>query len=88
MTLTRNYVAIIINVEDKLNKQKAIGDSVIRNLLHMANKILLERNSQGMAVRNENQIVALLSFHSKLSSSNIVAEVKELAKNLQHEIQH
>ena len=39
-----------------------------------------------MAVRNENQIVALLSFHSRLSSSNIVAEVKELAKNLHHEI--
>ena len=82
----RNYIAIIINVEDKENKQKAIGESAIINLLHLANKILLERNSQGMAVRSENQIVALLSFQSKLSSSNSAAKVKELAEKLHHEI--
>ncbi|QIZ07781.1 GAF domain-containing protein [Priestia megaterium] len=83
----RNYVAILINFEDKLNEQKVISDHFIRNLLHMANT-LLGRNSQVMAVRNENQIVALLSLHSRVSSSNIIAELKELAKILQHEIKN
>ncbi|MEH7502522.1 helix-turn-helix domain-containing protein [Neobacillus drentensis] len=82
----RTYVAIIINFEDKLNEQKILGDHVLRNLLHMANMTLLERNTQGMAVRVENQIAALLSFHSRVSTSNIVAEIKEHAKKLQHEI--
>ncbi|MFL6556768.1 MAG: GAF domain-containing protein, partial [Bacillus sp. (in: firmicutes)] len=67
----RNYVAILINFEDKLNEQKVIGDHFIRNLLHMANT-LLGRNSQVMAVRDENQIVALLSLHSRVSSSNMI----------------
>lgn len=82
----RTYVAMIINFEDKLNEQKVLGEHVLRNLLHMSNKTLLGRNSQVMAVRVENQIVALLSFHSRVSSSNIVTETKELAKNLQHEM--
>ncbi|MFP5115312.1 helix-turn-helix domain-containing protein [Bacillaceae bacterium C204] len=82
----RTYVAIIINFEDKLNEKKVLGEHVLRNLLHMANITLLGRNSQVMAVRVENQIVALLSFHSRVSSSNIVAEVKELTINLQLEI--
>lgn len=84
----QNYVAIIINFEDQLNEQKVFGDYVIRNLLHMANMTLLGRNSQIMAVRDENQIVALLSLHSRVSSPNIVAEIKEHAKNLQHEIKN
>ncbi|MEH7303815.1 helix-turn-helix domain-containing protein [Neobacillus drentensis] len=82
----RTYVAMIINFEDKLNEQKVLGEHVLRNLLHMSNKTLLGRNSQVMAVRVENQIVALLSFHSRVPSSNIVAEIKELGKNLQQEI--
>ncbi|WP_066253173.1 helix-turn-helix domain-containing protein [Neobacillus drentensis] len=81
----RNYVAILINFEDKFNENKVISNHLIRNLLHMANSFL-GRNSQVMAVRAENQIVALLSLPSRVSSSNIFAEIKELAKNLQHEI--
>jgi sugar diacid utilization regulator len=81
-----NYVAIIINVKDKLNEQKVFSDPVIRNLLHMTNRTLLGRNFQVTAVRDKNQIVALLSLHSRVSSSNIVAELKELAKKLQLEI--
>ena len=84
----QNYVAMIIHFNDQLNEQKVFGDHVIKNLLHVANMTLLGRNSQGMAVRVENQIVALLSFHSGISSSNIVAEMKELAKNLQHQIKN
>ncbi|MEH6907938.1 helix-turn-helix domain-containing protein [Neobacillus drentensis] len=81
----RNYVAILINFEDKVNENKVIGNHLIRNLLHMANSFL-GRNSQVMAVRDENQIVSLLSLPSRVSSSNIFAEIKELAKNLQNEI--
>jgi sugar diacid utilization regulator len=83
-----NYVAIIINFKDKSNEQKVFGDPVIRNLLHMTNRTLLGRNLQVTAVRDKNQIVALLSLHSKVSSSNIVAEIKELSKKLQLEINH
>jgi sugar diacid utilization regulator len=81
----RNYVAILINFEDKFNENKVIANHLIRNLLYMANSFL-GRNSQVMAVRDENQIVALLSLPSRVSSSNIFAEIKELAKNLQNEI--
>ncbi len=84
----RNYVSIIIHFENKLNEQKVLVVSDIRNLLHMANRTLLGRNYQGMAVRNENQIAALLSLNTKVSSSNIVAEIKELAKNLEHKIKN
>lgn len=83
---TWNYVAIIINVKDKLNEQKVFSDPVIRNLLHLTNRTLLGRNLQVTAVRQKNQIVALLSLHSRVSSSNIVAEIKERAKKLQLEI--
>lgn len=81
-----NYVAIIIHVKDKVNEQKVFGDPVIRNLLHMTNMTLLGRNLQVTAVRDKNQIVALLSLHSKVTSSNTIAEVKELARKLQLEI--
>ena len=82
----RNYVAFIINVEDRSNVKK-VDDSALTNLLHMTNKLFLERNLQGMAVMNENQIVTLLSYQSKFSSSSIVVEVKKLAKTLQDRIQ-
>ncbi|WP_338452995.1 helix-turn-helix domain-containing protein [Niallia oryzisoli] len=80
-----NYVSIIIHLKD-LNEQKVIGDPIIRNLLHMTNMILHGRNYQVTAVRDENQMIALLSFPSRLSSSNRVVEIKELAKKLQQEI--
>ncbi|MFP7296272.1 helix-turn-helix domain-containing protein [Neobacillus niacini] len=83
-----NYIAIIINVKDKFNEQKVFGDPVIRNLLHMANRSLIGRNLQVTAVRNKNQIAALLSLHSKVTSSNIVADIKEMAKKLHLEIVH
>jgi sugar diacid utilization regulator/uncharacterized protein (DUF2164 family) len=86
--LNRNYIAIIIHVEDKNNAHKdVISESAINNLLYLTNKIFLKRNSQGMAVRNGNQIVVLLSCHSTSLSANVVAEMKELAANLQREIQ-
>ncbi|MFC3886068.1 helix-turn-helix domain-containing protein [Bacillus songklensis] len=83
---TRNYVAIIINFGDIPNKQKNLGDSMMRNVIQIANQVFLEKHPQGMAVRNENQIVVLLSFHSKASSSNIISQIKELAGWFQEEI--
>jgi sugar diacid utilization regulator len=81
----RHYVAIIINLENKGNEQKIFAVPDIRNLLHMANRTLQGRNYQGMAVMVDNQIAALLSLNSKVSS-NIVAEIKDIANNLQHQI--
>jgi DNA-binding PucR family transcriptional regulator len=83
-----NYVAIIINFENKVNEQRVIGVPDIRNLLHMANRTLNGRNYQGIAVTVDNQIAVLLSLNSKVSSSNIIAEIKELAKNLYHQIEN
>jgi sugar diacid utilization regulator len=83
----QNYVALIINFEDKINEPKGIGEQFIRNVLHMVNT-LLGRNSQVMAVRDGNQIAALLSLHSRASSSNMATELKELAKSLQNEIKY
>ncbi|MFS0778358.1 helix-turn-helix domain-containing protein [Neobacillus sp. 3P2-tot-E-2] len=83
-----NYVAIIINAKDKVNEHNVTSDPVIRNLLHMTNRTLPGRNFQVTAVKDKNQIVALLSLDSRVSSSNIVAEIKELAKKLQLEINH
>lgn len=82
----RNYVTVIISFETRSNVKKSVDEGTFRNLLHMTNRLLLEKNVQGMAVMNENQIVALLSFHPKLSSSSIVAEIKELAKMIQNRI--
>lgn len=85
---TSNYLAFIINVKDKLNEQNVLGDPFIRNLLHLTNLTLLGRNFQVTAVRDQNQIVALLSLHTKVTSSNMVAEIKELAKKLQQDIKN
>lgn len=84
----RNYVAFIMNIEDMpQNAKKGMDDHVFDNLLHLTNKLFLERNLQGMAVMNEGQIVALMSYHAKCSSSSILADIKELAKMLQYRIQ-
>lgn len=80
-----NYVSIIIHLED-LNEQKVITDPFIRNLLHMTNMVLHGRNYQVTTVRIENQMVALLSFPSRLSTSTRVVEIKGLAKKLKKEI--
>ena len=83
----RNYVAFIINFEGDPKVKKVVDDNITRNVLHMTNRLFLERNLQGMAIMNENQIVALLSYPSKSSSSSIVAEIKKLTKILQDRIQ-
>ncbi len=82
----RNYITFIISFETRSNVKKGVDEGTFRNLLHMTNRLLLEKNVQGMAVMNENQIVALLSYYPKLSSSSIVAEIKELAKMIQNRI--
>lgn len=79
----RNYISIIINFTN--SKERVFGESEFSNFLHIANQIFLENNPQGMAVRHENQIVVLLSIHSK-SCSNIVAKIKGIAKDFQQRI--
>ncbi|HWO97301.1 MAG TPA: helix-turn-helix domain-containing protein [Bacillus sp. (in: firmicutes)] len=83
----RNYIAIIINLGDISNRQKHLGDSMIRNIIQVANQVFLEKYPQGIAVRNDNQIVVLLSFHSRVSPSTIISQIKELANSFLQEIQ-
>ncbi|WP_169907503.1 helix-turn-helix domain-containing protein [Priestia abyssalis] len=83
---TRNYIALIINFDNISNKPKNLEDSMMRNIIQMSNQVFFEKHLQGIAVRNDNQIVVLLSFHSKVSSSTIISRTKELAKWFQQEI--
>ncbi len=81
----RNYIALLINLANS-DKLKFSGDHMMRNLLHISNGIFFEKNPQGMSVRNENQIVFLLSFDPKLSPTIIFAQLKEQAKRYLKEI--
>ncbi|TYR80606.1 GAF domain-containing protein [Priestia megaterium] len=82
----RNYIAIIINLDNISTMDKLLRDSMMRKIIQMAHQVFLEKNSQGIAVRNQNQIVILLSFRSKVSSASIVSEIKELVKEFQQEV--
>jgi sugar diacid utilization regulator len=82
----RNYIAFIINGSNLSNKQKSLEDRTMRNILQLANQVFLEKHLQGIAVKNEQQIVVLLSFQSKLLSSTINSQTKELAEWFQQEI--
>ncbi len=83
---TRNYIAIIINLDDIMYKQKHQSDSIIRHLIHIVNRVFLKDHPQGMAVRNHDQIVVLLSFQQKVNISFAAYQIKELSKLFWQEI--
>ena len=80
----RSYIVAMINFTAK--KANECGDNLTKKMLQVANYVFLENNPQGTAVRNENQIIVLLSFHSNTASSRIVTQLKELAKSFQNEL--
>ncbi len=80
----RSYIVAMINF--KANSPNQCGDSLIKRLLQVANHVFLENNPQGTAVRNENQIVVLMSFNPHTASSTIVGQIKELAKSFRNEM--
>ncbi|PIC80564.1 hypothetical protein CSV75_01880 [Sporosarcina sp. P18a] len=85
--LNRNYIAVIISVENKDKLQRgAISENVINNLLYMTNNNFLGKNSQGAALIDQNKLAALFSYPAKLQAANPAGSIKELALHLQQEI--
>jgi DNA-binding PucR family transcriptional regulator len=80
-----DYVAVMIRLDEMDNTHKK--NSIIRHLVQMANRVFLKNPLKGMAVRNQDQIVILLTFHQKVSSTYAHQQVKELVSKFQQEIQ-
>lgn len=84
----RSYIAAIVHVENKNSLQRtAISDSVISSLLHMTSRNFLEKNLQGAAAIEQNQLAALFSYPAKRQGENEAKHIKQLALHLQQEIE-
>jgi sugar diacid utilization regulator len=80
-----HYIAVIIHLEEietGLNR-----NSILRHLVHMANHVFLKNYLHGMAVRNHDQIVVLLTYQQKVSTTYASLQVKELVAHFHQEIQ-
>lgn len=82
----RCYIAIIINLGLITNEQNNLKDGLFRKIIQLANQAFLEKHTQGMTVRHQNQIVVLLSYHANSSFTSIVSQIKVRAKWVQQEI--
>ena len=80
-----DYLAVMIRLDDMENNHKK--NSIIRHLVQMANRVFLKSPLKGMAVRNHDQIVILLTFQQKVSAIYTHQRVKELVAKFQQEIQ-
>jgi len=80
-----DYLAVMIRLDDMDNPHKK--NSIIRHLVQMANRVFLKHPLKGMAVRNHDQIVVLLTFQQKVSTTYAHHRVKELVAKFQQEIQ-
>jgi DNA-binding PucR family transcriptional regulator len=81
----RDYVTLAIDFGNS-HKLKISGENLLRNFLQAAQRIFLNHNPNGMAVKIENQIVVLLSYDQKQTSSAIVTHLKSLARSYLKEI--
>ena len=82
----RNYMALLIDLTNLRHKQGEQMDGIIRHFIKIANQIFLETCPKGMVVRNQDQIVVLLSFGARYSSSSIMYQTKESVRKFQKEI--
>jgi sugar diacid utilization regulator len=80
-----DYLAVIIRLDEMDNTHKR--NSIIRHLVQLANRVFLKNSLKGMAVRNHDQIVVLLTFQQKVSPAYAHHQVKELVSKFQQEIQ-
>jgi sugar diacid utilization regulator/GAF domain-containing protein len=80
-----DYLAVIIRLDEMDNTHKR--NSIIRHLVQLANRVFLKNSLKGMAVRNHDQIVVLLTFQQKVSPAYAQHQVKELVSKFQQEIQ-
>ncbi len=82
----RSYIAIIINLGMTANEHNHPIEGLFRKIIQLANQAFLERHSQGVTVRHQNQIVVLLSYQTNASFSSIISQIKVRAKWVQQEI--
>jgi sugar diacid utilization regulator/GAF domain-containing protein len=80
-----DYLAIMIRLDEMDNPHKR--NSIIRHLVQLANRVFLKNSLKGIAVRNHDQIVVLLTFQQKVSPTYAHHQVKELVSKFQKEIQ-
>jgi sugar diacid utilization regulator/putative methionine-R-sulfoxide reductase with GAF domain len=82
----RSYIATIINLGTITSDHNNPKDGLFRKIIQIANQAFLERHTQGVTVRYQNQIVVLLSYQTNSSFSSIVSQIKVRAKWVQQEI--
>jgi sugar diacid utilization regulator len=80
-----DYLAIMIRLDELDNPHKR--NSILRHLVQLANRVFLKNSLKGIAVRNHDQIVVLLTFQQKVSPTYAHHQVKELVSKFQQEIQ-
>ncbi|WHY88420.1 helix-turn-helix domain-containing protein [Neobacillus novalis] len=79
-----DYLTVIIRVDEMDNTHKR--NSIIRHLVQLANRVFLKNSLNGIAVRNHDQIVVLLTYQQKVSPTYAHHQVKELVAKFRQEI--
>lgn len=83
---TGKYIAVIINLENLRDRETNQMEGITRHLIKMTGKVFLDSRGKGMVVRDQDQIIVLLSFGTKTSSTWIMNQVKESISLFQQEI--
>lgn len=78
------YMAVIVQLDDLDQIQKRT--TLTRHLVHMANRVFLKNITKGIALRNHDQVIILLSFPQKVSTTYVTLQVNELVDRFQQEI--
>ena len=78
------YMTMILQLDEQEPSQKQT--SVVRHLVNMANHVFLKNFAKGLAVRYHDQVMILLSFQQKVSTTYVNLQIKELIERFQHEI--
>ena len=76
-----NYIALILRIDE----EDQLRTSISRHFIQLANHIFSHHQIKGIAVRNHDQIVMLMTFPQKVSVSYTTTQIKELVSKLQHE---
>lgn len=78
------FMAIIVHLDNVDDFQKRT--SIIRHLALMANRAFQQNHIQGIVAKRQDQIVVILAFQQKVSTTFASQNVKELVSLLQKEI--
>lgn len=84
-----NYMALKIQVGDLHHQEKNYKESMMRDIIQMAQQVLVDgHQQQGIVVRSNNHIIVLLSIPAKTSVSYIIRQMKSFAKQFQQEVHY